>query len=184
MPPPHPLNSHIQLLMSHMLGRSVEDIWIWGCVPATCKADSMRCGAHQKPTNPILLRDHIPTTSICSLSRRVLWYMVGKGCPNNTVASVSVCVTKGEESLLLMSLCKCQSSPVSLVSFEAKCWVMCGGSSISLHYKNRENKKDTSPLKSITKSTLQLLTAFYRKPSRSRHWVIPHFHYTFVYGSN
>lgn len=127
MPLPHPLNSRIQLLMSHMLGHSVEDIWICGRVPATCKADSVRRGVHWKPTNPILLRDHIPTTSICSLSRRVLWYMVGEGCPNNTLASASVCVTEGEGSLLLMLLCKCQSNPFLLVSLEAKCWVMCNG---------------------------------------------------------
>lgn len=54
--PRRPSNSHIQHLMSHMLGRCVEQIWVWGRVPATCKADSVRRGDRQKPTNPILQR--------------------------------------------------------------------------------------------------------------------------------
>lgn len=38
--------------MSHMLSSSMEDIWMWGRVPATCKADSVRRGVRRKSHKP------------------------------------------------------------------------------------------------------------------------------------
>lgn len=106
---------HIQLLMSHMLGRSVEDIWIWGRAPATCKADSVRRGVRQKSHKPHPPEGSHPNNFHMVFKQEGAMIYGGLwAAPNNTVASASECVTEGEGRWLLMLLSKCQSSSVLL----------------------------------------------------------------------
>lgn len=79
---PKPL--FIQLLMSRVLWR-ISGSGGGGTRPTTCKADSMRHGVHQKATNPILLRDHIPTTSIWSLRKEGAMI---DGCPRAALTTL------------------------------------------------------------------------------------------------
>lgn len=77
---------------------------------AASKADSVRRGALQKPTNPILVRDHNPNNfhMVFKQEGAVIYGWLW------AVASVRVCVcrcvTEGERCLLLMFICKCHSS--------------------------------------------------------------------------